>query len=230
MKERRFCRMALSAGRVGVAKDQVDEFGNIIGGETPENVYTKTQCDNKFETKTHAGNTYQTKTIEVPLELLGGSQLTVETSLHALEDTLGTLRFRNNDGTPQVKTPSGDWVNFNSGGGLPSINLAELSPSTTGRSELVVTARPDIIDEIVLYSDANRTVEIGRCSFESACVVLNVPELVDVYWKVFKNGTAVGTSNANSGNLKAYNDSTNHKFVANNNTVDNGHFGVILIG
>lgn len=47
--------MALKAGRVGVAKDQVDEFGKIIGGETPENVYTKTQCDNKFETKAHIG-------------------------------------------------------------------------------------------------------------------------------------------------------------------------------
>lgn len=222
--------MALPAGRVGVAKDQVDEFGNIIGGETPENVYTKTQCDNKFETKTHASNTYQPKTIEVPLELLGGTQLTVETSLHAVEETLGTLRFRNNDGTPQVKTPSGDWVNFNSGGGLPSIDLAELSPSTTGRSTLVVTARPDVIDELVLYSDANRTVEIGRCSFEGVCMVVNVPELIDVYWKVFKNGTAVGTSTGGSGSLKAYVDATNHKFVANATTVDYGHFGVILIG
>lgn len=47
--------MALKAGRVGVAKDQVDEFGKITGGSTPENVYTKTQCDNKFETKAHIG-------------------------------------------------------------------------------------------------------------------------------------------------------------------------------
>ena len=47
--------MALKAGRVGVAKNQVDEFGNIIGGSTPDNVYTKTQCDNKFETKAHIG-------------------------------------------------------------------------------------------------------------------------------------------------------------------------------
>lgn len=47
--------MALKAGRVGVNKNQVDEFGNIIGGGTPENVYTKSQCDNKFETKAHIG-------------------------------------------------------------------------------------------------------------------------------------------------------------------------------
>lgn len=47
--------MALKAGRVGVNKNQVDEFGNITGGAVPENVYTKTQCDNKFETKAHIG-------------------------------------------------------------------------------------------------------------------------------------------------------------------------------
>lgn len=46
--------MALKAGRVGVAKDQVDEFGHITGS-TPENVYTKSQCDNKFELKSHIG-------------------------------------------------------------------------------------------------------------------------------------------------------------------------------
>lgn len=124
--------MALKAGRVGVAKDQVDEFGNIIGS-TPENVYTKTQCDNKFETKTHANNTYQQKNIEVPLELLGGSQLTVEASLHAIEDTFGDLQFRDNEGTPQVKTPNGEWTNFNSGGGGDlGFNIPDNLLTTTG--------------------------------------------------------------------------------------------------
>ena len=47
--------MALKAGRVGVAKSEVDEFGHITGGGTPENVYTKSQCDNKFELKSHIG-------------------------------------------------------------------------------------------------------------------------------------------------------------------------------
>lgn len=47
--------MALPAGRVGVARDQVDEFGHINGGSVPENVYTKSQCDNKFELKSHIG-------------------------------------------------------------------------------------------------------------------------------------------------------------------------------
>ena len=47
--------MALQAGRVGVAKNQVDEFGHITGGGTPESVYTKSQCDSKFELKSHIG-------------------------------------------------------------------------------------------------------------------------------------------------------------------------------
>ena len=148
--------MALKAGRVGVAKDQVDEFGKITGGSTPENVYTKTQCDNKFETKTHANNTYQPKTIEVPLELLGGSQLTVETSLHAIEETFGNLRFRNNDGTPQVKTPSGDWTNFNSGGGggigfnIPSDLLMSATP---GRASCTITGGGYAVVDGIIYVD-----------------------------------------------------------------------------
>lgn len=126
--------MALPAGRVGVAKDQVDEFGNITGGFVPENIYTKTQCDNKFETKTHANNTYQPKTIEVPLHMLGGSQLTVETSLHAIEDSMGTLQFRNNEGTPQVKIPNGEWTNFNNGGGGSlGFNIPDNLIQTTGQ-------------------------------------------------------------------------------------------------
>lgn len=148
--------MALKAGRVGVAKDQVDEFGKITGGSTPENVYTKTQCDNKFETKTHASNTYQQKNIEVPLELLGGSQLTVEASLHAIEDTFGDLQFRDNDGTPQVKTPNGDWTNFNSGGGggigfnIPSELLMVATP---GRPSCTIISGGFAVVDDVIYVD-----------------------------------------------------------------------------
>lgn len=136
--------MALKAGRVGVAKDQVDEFGRITGS-TPENVYTKQQCDNKFETKTHATNTFQQKNIEVPLELLGGSQLTVEASLHALEDTLGTLQFRDNDGTAQYKLPNGDWANFNSGGTLGYAYYKDVTADG-----ITITIKPN---ETVLLSD-----------------------------------------------------------------------------
>ena len=44
--------MALKAGRVGVALDQVDDFGQIKSEATSG--YTKQEADAKFETKTHA--------------------------------------------------------------------------------------------------------------------------------------------------------------------------------
>ena len=166
--------MALKAGRVGVAKDQVDEFGNITGGSTPENVYTKQQCDNKFETKTHANNTFQQKNIEVPLELLGGSQLTVETSLHALEDTLGTLRFRDNDGTAQYKLPNGDWANFSSGGSSNYIYQQDVTASGVefvlgaGESAMVYDCRSGTTrryipqDSDIVITNYGNSATIGR--------------------------------------------------------------------
>lgn len=85
--------MAIKAGRVGVAPDQVDEFGKINSEATTG--YTKQEADAKFETKTHAASTYETKsdaaalqpkTLEVPIHMLHGSVLTVESGLQELED------------------------------------------------------------------------------------------------------------------------------------------------
>ena len=78
--------MALKAGRVGLNKELVDEFGYLKGEAPSGEYYTKTQTDNKFETKTHANNTFQKQTLEVPVELLSGSALTVEDALHGLSD------------------------------------------------------------------------------------------------------------------------------------------------
>lgn len=44
--------MALKAGRVGVAPSQVDVAGNIIGGGSGSDSYTKAEADAKFATKT----------------------------------------------------------------------------------------------------------------------------------------------------------------------------------
>lgn len=52
--------MSLRAGRVGVAPDQVDDFGKIKSDATSG--YTKQEADVKFETQTHAASTYETKT------------------------------------------------------------------------------------------------------------------------------------------------------------------------
>ena len=87
--------MSLKAGRVGVAPDQVDEFGKINSEVT--DAYTKQEADAKFETKTHASSTYETKsdaaalqpkTLAVPIEMLDGSKLTVESALQGLNTVL----------------------------------------------------------------------------------------------------------------------------------------------
>lgn len=86
--------MALKAGRVGVAPDQVDEFGHISSEATSG--YTKQEADAKFETQTHAASTYETKsdaatlqpiTLSVPIEMLSGTKLTVESALNGLNES-----------------------------------------------------------------------------------------------------------------------------------------------
>ena len=76
--------MSLKAGRVGLATELVDEFGFLREDAPSGQYYTKTQADNKFETKTHVNNTFQKKTLEVPIEMLSGTKLTVEEALEGL--------------------------------------------------------------------------------------------------------------------------------------------------
>lgn len=92
--------MSLRSGRVGVNPEDVNPINGKIQVEAPDNVYTKTQADNKFETKTHAGNTYLTKTeaealqpinLAVPIPLLNGSALTVETGLQGIGSEVSIL-------------------------------------------------------------------------------------------------------------------------------------------
>lgn len=77
--------MSLKAGRVGVAPDQVDEFGMIKSEATSG--YTKQEADAKFETQTAATEALALKqpiTLSVPIEMLSGTKLTVESALQAL--------------------------------------------------------------------------------------------------------------------------------------------------
>ena len=99
--------MSLKAGRVGVAPDQVDEFGKIKSEATAS--YTKQEADVKFETQLHAASTYETKTdaaalqpinLSVPIEMMSGTKLTVEQALNGLNgeihDIEGGSLFRAN--------------------------------------------------------------------------------------------------------------------------------------
>lgn len=78
--------MSLKAGRRGLHKRLVDAFGNLNGEAPSGDYYTKQQTDDKFETKTNANNTFQQKTLEVPIEMLSGSKLTVEDALQGLNE------------------------------------------------------------------------------------------------------------------------------------------------
>lgn len=75
--------MALKPGRVGVDPSQVDLFGNIIGGGSGGDIYTKAEADAKFETQTAAAQ-LQPITLAVPIEMLSGTKLTVESALQGL--------------------------------------------------------------------------------------------------------------------------------------------------
>lgn len=79
--------MALKAGRVGVAPDQVDDFGKVKSDATSS--YTKQEADAKFETQTAAAAALAEKQpiqLSVPLELLTGSALTVEDALNGINN------------------------------------------------------------------------------------------------------------------------------------------------
>lgn len=54
--------MSLKSGRVGVNPRFVDPVDGSIVVPAPDNVYTKTECDDKFLSKTDASSTYLAKT------------------------------------------------------------------------------------------------------------------------------------------------------------------------
>lgn len=123
--------MALKAGRRGLHKRLVDAFGNLNGEAPSGEYYTKQQTDDKFETKTNANNMFQKKTLEVPLEMLSGSKLTVEDALQGLNEekftyadngVLGARNFLDLDGT----------VGVDSGKGL-SASLSNYALTITGQ-------------------------------------------------------------------------------------------------
>lgn len=100
--------MSLKAGRVGVNPSDVDPVSGHINSSSTD-AYTKAQVDDKFLSKSDAGSTYlsktdaastyesksdastahnqlQPKTLAVPIEMLSGTKLTVETALQGLND------------------------------------------------------------------------------------------------------------------------------------------------
>lgn len=133
--------MALKAGRVGVAPTEVDEFGHVLGGSGDS--YTKEEADSKFATKS---NTYTKSGADNKFES---------------KENIGGFQFRDNDGTAQYKTPSGDWANFSSGGGF---NLLWSNPSpSTGMGN--TTVELDLTEYEAVMIEFNY--DIGESSIKS---------------------------------------------------------------
>lgn len=76
--------MSLKAGRVGVHPADVDPINGHLNPSAVDS-YTKAQADAKFETL-DAAAALQPKTLAVPIEMLSGSKLTVETALQGLNN------------------------------------------------------------------------------------------------------------------------------------------------
>ena len=81
--------MSLKAGRVGVNPADVDPINGHI---SPESIsaYTKQEADAKFETQ-EAASLLQSKTLAVPISMLDGSKLTVESALQGLNTGKGSF-------------------------------------------------------------------------------------------------------------------------------------------
>ena len=151
--------MSLKAGRVGVAPDQVDEFGKIKSEATSG--YTKQEADVKFETKTEAAAALAEKQpmrLSVPLELLTGSVLTVETALSGIQNEIKDLCLRDtgviltsNDNLNNI-TAQGIYhirgarpTNFPSSVGSYTIFIVLRNTSNTDIRQIAITNSSDII-------------------------------------------------------------------------------------
>ena len=90
--------MSIKAGRVGVNPSQVDPVDGSLKSSATSG-YTKQETDAKFLTQADAASTYesksdastahnalQPKTLAVPIEMLSGTKLSVETALQGLND------------------------------------------------------------------------------------------------------------------------------------------------
>lgn len=103
--------MSLKAGRVGVHPADVDPVNGHLSPSAVDS-YTKVQADDKFLSKLDATSTYETKsdaaalqpkTLSVPIDMLTGSKLTVESALNnfsvsssAVTDLISGAEFQDN--------------------------------------------------------------------------------------------------------------------------------------
>lgn len=185
--------MSLKAGRRGLNKRLVDAFGNFNGEAPSGEYYTKQQTDNKFETKTHVNNTFQKKTLEVPIEMLSGSKLTVEDALQGLNEekftyadngVLGAKNLLPNNITSQ--TISGVTITVNADGSITANGTAtaQINLSIVGRTWIYDLNKDVIISgskdgtgttyEVLLWDDTESVAYRSRDGVDAIVPVSSV--------------------------------------------------------
>lgn len=149
--------MSIKAGRVGVNPSQVNPVdGSIVSSATSG--YTKQEADAKFLTQTDAASTYeskndastahnalQPKTLAVPIEMLSGSKLTVETALQGLNSEKLSTKSVNFTGD----------VNLLVDVGIYAIGEAQNVPANYGM--LIVLKRGEVVHQLYIRGSSMYT-------------------------------------------------------------------------
>lgn len=168
--------MALKAGRVGVNPADVDPIdGHISPSATGS--YTKQEADAKFETQTHAAETYesksdaaalQPKTLAVPIEMLSGSKLTVESALQGLNTEKftyadnGVLGAKNYLNKTSAETSAGTITVTQQDTG---VRIQSVSASTWGNGFFDITSLKKntdyVISSDVAYTSGSGSINIS---------------------------------------------------------------------
>lgn len=75
-----------------------------------------------------------------------------------IDSKFGGLTFRDNEGTPQVKTADGEWVNFNSGGGIGFSIPADVLRTDLEFSKFTLIEGGYAISEGICYIDVTLSI------------------------------------------------------------------------
>lgn len=122
-----------------------------------------------------------------------------------IDSKFGGLTFRDNEGTPQVKTADGDWVNFN--GGVADI-------STTPNKALISIAKVSGVSldggKLELFSDSSKSNKLIELDLATAPLALYIDLGVDYYYTLTGSGMSLVsytplTSNSSKFSTSSYN-------------------------
>lgn len=126
--------MSLKAGRVGVHPDDVDPINGHLNPSAVDS-YTKAQADAKFETL-EAAAALQSKTLAVPIEMLSGSKLTVESALQGLNND----KINNNGLKAETVTHKGVVVSYVRHGNVVMVSISGECSQNIVNGEVIAEA------------------------------------------------------------------------------------------